>query len=280
MLIVDAQVHIWASHTPERPWPADGFGRVHCAEPLTADALIERMDEAGVGRAIIVPPSWEGERNDLALDAARRYPDRFAVMGRLDHSDPANAARLKDWRQQPGMLGIRVTFAGERFRKGLAEGVFDWFWPAAEKAGIPLMISASEVLPAIAAVAERHPGLRIVIDHLAIRTTARDAEAFAALDRLYPLAKYPNVAAKASALPSFSTEPYPYPAMHPHIRRVVDTFGPSRAFWGTDLTRLECTYRQAVTLFTEELGLSAAEKELVMGKGVCDWLGWSAEGSI
>jgi hypothetical protein len=62
--------------------------------------------------------------------------------------------------------------------------------------------------------------------------------------------------------------------MHPHIRRVVDTFGPSRVFWGTDLTRLPCTYRQAVTLFTEELGLSAAEKALVMGEGVCDWLGW------
>jgi len=84
MLIVDAQVHIWANHTPERPWPADGFGREHCAEALTADALIARMDEAGVDRAVIVPPSWEGERNDLALDAARRWPDRFAVMGRLD----------------------------------------------------------------------------------------------------------------------------------------------------------------------------------------------------
>jgi predicted TIM-barrel fold metal-dependent hydrolase len=136
------------------------------------------------------------------------------------------------------------------------------------------MISASDVLPGIAGIAERHPGLRIVIDHLAIKTTARDAEAFAALDRLYPLAKYPNVAAKASALPSFSTEPYPYPAMHPHIRRVVDTFGPARVFWGTDLTRLQCSYRQAVTLFTEELGLSESDKELIMGKGICDWLGW------
>jgi predicted TIM-barrel fold metal-dependent hydrolase len=85
MLIVDTQVHIWASHTPARPWPADGVGRAHCAEALTADALIGRMDAAGVDRAIFVPPSWEGERNDLALDAARRYPERFAIMGRLDH---------------------------------------------------------------------------------------------------------------------------------------------------------------------------------------------------
>ena len=58
MLIVDAQVHIWANSTPERPWPKDGFGREHSAEALSADALVVRMDEAGIDRAVIVPPSW------------------------------------------------------------------------------------------------------------------------------------------------------------------------------------------------------------------------------
>jgi len=274
MLIVDAQVHIWGANTPERPWPADGVGRAHTPEPLSAAQLVDRMDAAGVDRAIIVPPSWEGERNDLALAAARDWPDRFAVMGRLDHSDPANAARLADWTAQPGMLGIRVTFNSARFRQGLAEGLFDWFWPAAEAANIPLMISAAHVLPEIASVAERHRNLRIIIDHLSIPTTARDAEAAAAMDRLCPLARHPNIAAKASALPSFSTEPYPYPALHPPLRRVIDAFGPERVFWGTDLTRLDCTYREAVTMVTEELGLSDGEKELVMGQGICEWLGW------
>ena len=277
MLIVDAQVHIWANHTPERPWPADGFGREHCAEALTADALIARMDEAGVDRAVIVPPSWEGERNDLALDAARRYPGRFAVMGRLDHTNPANAARLPDWKKQPGMLGIRVTFGAAKFKQWLAEGRFDWFWPAAEKANIPLMVSPPGLLPEVDRIAERHPGLRLVIDHLAIpgALNVRDAAAFARLDALYPLAKRPNVAVKATALPCLSTEPYPFRNIHPHVKRIVGTFGPARVFWGTDLTRLPCSYRQAVTLFTEEMPfLSEGDKALIMGQGVCDWLGW------
>jgi predicted TIM-barrel fold metal-dependent hydrolase len=277
MLIVDAQVHIWANSTPARPWPADGFGREHSAEALSADALIVRMDEAGVDRAIIVPPSWEGERNDLALDAARRWPDRFAVMGRLDHGDPANAARLKDWKKQPGMLGIRVTFGAARFKQMLSEGRFDWFWPAAEKAGIPLMVSPPGLLPEVDRIAERHPGLKLIIDHLAVPGAlgVRDAEAFARLDALYPLAKRPNVAVKATALPCITSDPYPFRNLHPHVKRVVETFGPERVFWGTDISRLPCSYRQAVTLFTEELPfLSEADKTLIMGKGVCDWLGW------
>jgi hypothetical protein len=36
------------------------------------------------------------------------------------------------------------------------------------------------------------------------------------------------------------------------------------------------TYRQAITLFTEELPwLSSADQEWVMGRTVCNWLGWT-----
>ena len=97
------------------------------------------------------------------------------------------------------------------------------------------------------------------------------------MPHLLALAKRPNVAAKASALPCFSTDPYPYRNIHGYIRQVFEAFGPKRMFWGTDITRLPCTYRQAVTMFTEELPfLSESDKEWVMGKGLCEWLGWPA----
>jgi L-fuconolactonase len=83
------------------------------------------------------------------------------------------------------------------------------------------------------------------------------------------------VAVKASALPCYTTETYPFSGIHPHVRRVYDAFGPQRMFWGTDWTRLPCPWRQAVTLFTEELGwLSASDREWIMGRGLCQWLGW------
>jgi len=41
------------------------------------------------------------------------------------------------------------------------------------------------------------------------------------------------------------------------------------------LSRLPCTYRQGVTMFTQEMPfLSAADREWIMGRGVCEWLGW------
>ena len=61
------------------------------------------------------------------------------------------------------------------------------------------------------------------------------------------------------------------------IRRVVDAFGPQRTFWGTDLSRLvhKCSYREAVTFFTEELTfLSQEDREWIMGRAIAECLGW------
>jgi L-fuconolactonase len=124
-------------------------------------------------------------------------------------------------------------------------------------------------------IAERHPGLKLVMDHLGLLTGQKDGEAFRDLDRLLALARHPNVAVKASALPVYTNEPYPYRGLHPYIRRVYDAFGTRRMFWGTDLSRLPCSYRDAITMFTEEIPwLTADDKEWIMGRGVCEWLGW------
>ena len=274
MLIVDAQVHIWGADTPERPWPAGGHARAHRPQPFSKDDLLREMDAAGIARVVIVPPSWEGDRNDLALEAARLHPDRLAVMGRppLEAGDPH---ALDHWRDQPGMLGIRVTTAGAGARELFTEPDSDWLWAAAERNGLPAMVSVPGLLPAIDRIAERHPGLRLVIDHLALVRDAKDEAAFADLPQLLALARRPNVAAKASALPRYSSEPYPYPKLHPYLRRVFDAFGPKRMFWGTDLTGIPCSYRHAVTLFTDELPwLKGEDLEWVMGRGICEWLGW------
>jgi hypothetical protein len=59
------------------------------------------------------------------------------------------------------------------------------------------------------------------------------------------------------------------------VDRDVEAYGPRWVFWDTDLSRLTCTYRQAVTLFTEELNfLSDDDKDWIMGRGIAEWLGW------
>ncbi len=189
MLIVDAQVHVWGADTPGRPWPPGEAHRAHKPYPVTKDMALDGMKEAGVDRVVIVPPSWEGDRNDLALEAARLHPDRFAVMGRLAIEKPESRVRVDGWKRQPGMLGMRFTFSTERQRPWLTDGTADWLWAAAERAGIPVMMSVAGSFAAVDRIAERHPGLRLVIDHLGIRSGSKGTEAFAGLADLCTLAR-------------------------------------------------------------------------------------------
>ena len=170
MLIADAQIHLWAADSPDRPWPPGGAQRAQKPYPVSKDMALLGMKEAGVDRAVIVPPSWEGERNDLALEAARLHPDRFAVMGRFPLDKPESRPLVEGWRRQPGMLGMRFTFNTEQQRPWLTDGTADWLWPAAERAGVPMMMSVSGQIPAVDRIAGRHPGLKLVIDHLGLRS--------------------------------------------------------------------------------------------------------------
>jgi predicted TIM-barrel fold metal-dependent hydrolase len=127
-------------------------------------------------------------------------------------------------------------------------------------------------------IAERHPGLRLNIAHLGRGGGghgAKDDAVFADLDQMLALAKHPNVGVKMSGAPSYSSDPYPYRNIQGHLQRIFDAFGPDRCFWGTDITRMPCSYRQCVTLFTEELPwLKGRDLERVMGGAIVDWLRW------
>ena len=273
--IVDAQLHIWGADTPERPWPH--AVTPHRPQPFSAADALRAMDGAGVQAAILVLLGWEGERNDLALAAAQAHPDRFAVMGLFD-ADAADArARLGAWRGQGGMLGFRFSSQDPKYRTALADGRMDWAWREAERASVPVMLSLHpEELHLVDRIAQRHPGLSIAIDHLARRFREKDAAAFPNMDGLCALARWPNVAVKASGMPAYTTDDYPYPAMGTLVRRAYDAFGPRRVFWGSDLTKLPCSYRQSVTMFTEALPwLRGDDLAWVMGRGLCAWLGWA-----
>jgi predicted TIM-barrel fold metal-dependent hydrolase len=272
MLIVDSQVHVWPPDRPDRRL-GPGVGE---RKPYVYDELVRDMNRAGVDRAILVPPSFDADRNDYALEAVRTYPDCFAIMGRVALKKPGKDV-LAGWREQPGMLGVRLTFHRDADRPWLTDGTADWFWPQAERHGIPVMVHAPERLAEIGAIAARHPGLRIIVDHMGFARATMDAEVPAAVERMNALARHPNVFVKVSALPCFSTEPYPFGNLHEPLRRVIEVFGPRRAFWGSDITRVpaSCSYRQVVTHFTEELDfLSAADLEWIMGRGLVECLRW------
>ena len=268
MLIVDAQVHIWGKGLPTNPSHRQ-------ITSFTADDLLKEMDEGGIDAAVIHPPGWDPDSRALAIQAARQHPNRLAVLGAfpLDRSESHGLA--PGWKQLPGMLGLRFTFQQPHQQTWLTDGTMDWLWTAAKEAGLPVALAASNFIPLVGQVAEKHPEVKLIIDHFGRTGGKTDEDAFGNLSEMIALAKYPNVAIKATGAPSYSSGPYPFSSIHDYIHQVYDAFGPQRMFWGTDITRMPCTWRECVTMFTEELPwLTENDKELIMGRALCDWLDW------
>jgi predicted TIM-barrel fold metal-dependent hydrolase len=275
-VIVDSQIHMWKANTPERPWVLGT--RPQLPEPMTIERVVPMIDAAGVDRVVIVPPTLEGERVDYGQEAARRYPGRFATMGHIGLDDPGEARRLATWKQQPAVLGVRLNVANQQ-AKWLTDGTADWFWPQAAKAGIPVMFLTTGQLPLFGPIAERNPQLILIIDHMGVSSDAMKSNMMpATIAEAAALAKYPNVSVKLSSVPLFSSQPYPFRDMTPHIRRLLDAYGPRRCYWGTDVTNsfAKASYRQRVTHFTQELDfLSEDDKDWIMGRAILERLGWA-----
>src|SRR2546423_15162898 len=116
MLIVDGQIHLWEKGTPSAH---------HRQEPYSAEDAIAAMDEAGVDRALIHPGLWDPDSNELAVEAVRQYPDRFAIMGWFYLADPNACDLVAHLEERPCMFGLRLYTNDPHPRSGFTACALD-----------------------------------------------------------------------------------------------------------------------------------------------------------
>jgi predicted TIM-barrel fold metal-dependent hydrolase len=271
MRIVDAQVHVWSADPAD--WvPLDGTAQARAwGRHYSLDELLEAMRAAGVVGAALIPPRWEGRGDAVVLDAADRHPETFIAVSRLDPFAPLAVDRAGD--PASGIRAVRTMLGSPAEHKRILSGHADAVWAAAESRGTPVMIYPPHDLGVVERLAEAFPRLRIAVDHLGLPVGTRITEATDRLHRLARLAWHPGVSVKATALPTTADDAFPFASTHEPLRRMIDAFGPERVFWGSDLSRLDCPYEDAVGMALEALDEhDATARELVMGGALEAWL--------
>ena len=66
------------------------------------------------------------------------------------------------------MLGLRFYTNDRHLQSWFTDGTLDWLWPAAERAQVPVALGAAMFLPAVGKIAERHPDLKLIVDHMGV----------------------------------------------------------------------------------------------------------------
>uniref|UniRef100_A0A7C4QPM1 Amidohydrolase n=1 Tax=Schlesneria paludicola TaxID=360056 RepID=A0A7C4QPM1_9PLAN len=263
---IDAHSHIWPP-TADRYPLAPGITIKDLDPPsFTDDELMALARPEGVGRVVLIQHSvFHLFDNSYLIDAVKRHPTRFRVVGMVDDHQPQAGAAMKRLLPQ-GVTGFRITpfIRKEHPERWLdTPGMQEMWQTAAETRQAMCCLINPQDLPAVERMCARHPETPVVIDHFArigIDGELRDGDVRA----LCQLARYPHVSVKISAFYALGKKQPPHLELVPMIRRLYDVFGPQRLMWASDSPyqiQGPNTYASSISLVRDRLDFASSEDQ-------------------
>jgi L-fuconolactonase len=269
--MIDAHFHAWRLVRGDYGWLTPALGAIHRdVEVAHWRALAAPL---GVRGGLLVQAAPTAAETEFLLGLAAAERDVLGVVGWTDLAAADAAQQVAALALRPGLKGLRPML------QDLADA--DWILqpqltPALEAMAAHGLVFDALVrpvhLPRLRALARRHPGLRIVIDHGAKPAIAQgEWQPWAAgMERIAAetdaVCKLSGLLTEAGAL---AREPQ---QILPWLRHLLQVFGPQRLLWGSDWPVLELAgaYEHWWHLCRElTAGLADSEREAIFGGNAC-----------
>lgn len=229
---IDAHAHFWQIGRHDCTWPPPELAEIH--RDFLPDDWQREAQAAGIDAAIAVQSQPSGRDTDWLLQLASDDVRIAGVVGWTDLAARNAPDRIAELAARPKLRGLRPML------QDLPDD--DWLLRPGLKPGIEAMVAHDlcfdalvrpRHLPHLLRFAERHPALRVVIDH-----SAKADIAGGALEpwrtHIAALAGFPNVTCKLSGLVTEAGDAWRSDDLRPYVEHLLETFGPRRLLWGSD----------------------------------------------
>ena len=268
--IIDAHIHLFDPTRPGGiPWPTPDDKVLY--KPSLPERFVALSAPLGVVGAIAIEASPLASDNKWLLKVAAGNPVIVGIIGDLIPATPSYLSDLERLHADPLFLGIRY---GNLWNRDLSVDIekpgFVHGLKALAQAGLVFESANPDpvLIRAILSVAERVPGLAIVIDHLPHAVVPKEEAAHREYwPNLNRLAMHPRVFVKLSEVPvlvngSVATDVAYYKSA---LDAIWATFGEDRILFGSDWPNSDhvASYQETLALvraYIAQKSLAAREK--------------------
>ena len=268
---IDTQAHVVsADHDtyPLDPPDIDPMGTARSrwfdAPALAVADLLQRMDDTGIDRAVLVQAfsSYQYD-NRYTADAAAAHPDRLVSSCIIDlEHDAAKMAQY--WIRERGARAIRLFLrnaAADWLLQPASDKVFD---EIARCRAIAQVVGLDDDLPRLLQAAQRRPEIPFLLDHCGMPDLS-GGPSYPNATNLFALSDAPNISVKLSTH-VFTHAKQGASTAAAITQRVVDTFGASRVMWASDYSVLGLVYADCVAEAEQACrALPPGDRDLVLG---------------
>lgn len=230
---IDSHQHFWRYDPVEYGWISDAMA--HLRRDFLPEHLRPALDAAGIDACVSVQARQSlAETYDL-LKMADENRWIAGVVGWAPLAEAGVESTLETMAAHPKLRGVRHVLQDEPANDLMDDPAFNAGVDLLPRFGLvyDLLIYERHLAQAIRFV-DRHPGVRIVLDHIA-KPRIKDQVLEPWRTQIRELARRDNVFVKLSGMATEAAWKVWTPAdFAPYIDTVLDAFGPARIMFGSD----------------------------------------------
>lgn len=267
--LIDTHLEVWTKD-PKFPFKHPERPDLRATSEANIDFQVEQMRDYNLKYAVLINPRYFGWDNSYISYSLHKYPKLFVAHGLINPEDPKVAERLRYWVKEHGFQGMRFSPIYHPKSTWLNSKEHYPLWKEAERLGAVFnYYILPHQMPMLVEMAERFPGVKIVVDHLG-KPDLRLTDPWPEFRKMFLLKKFPQVWISASEPYELSmTKQYPYRDTWPYFKATYEEFGGKQLIWGTGYPRPRWELPMDLELEFVDVFLdfyTREDKELLLGK--------------
>lgn len=263
---IDAHQHFWTVARGDYGWLTQDLGPIY--RDFGPDDLSPLLGKAGIEGTVLVQAAPTVAETEFMLSLADENPFIKGVVGWVDFADPGSVHQIERLSQHTALVGLRPMIQDIPDPEWMLGDALSQSYVALQENDLTFdALTLPHHLPPLLKLLDRHPDMRVVIDH-GSKPLIRDEIMTGWAEDMAALAKNTSAFCKLSGLvteaaPDWSTED-----LKPYVDHLLETFGPSRLIWGSDwpVCTLASTYERWIETTDALLGaLLRTDRDAILG---------------